>query len=213
MKMRHRPMGDLEILGKLVGATILAGILGWDREEKSRPAGLRTHMLVAISATLFVVLAEWMVRRMGESTNVTMDPSRAIEAIVAGVSFLGAGTIFVSRGKERVHGLTTAAGLLTTAAIGAAVALERYVIAVGTTAIVFTVMRFFLYLETRWSPSPRGEARQANGRGAEAEVFPAPVRVVAPTCAGEPSPERAAFMGQDVATRCGAAASCSPAST
>lgn len=146
-------MGNLEVLGKLVAAAILAAVIGWDREERARPAGLRTHILVAISATLFVVLTESMVGQMTTVSNVTMDPSRVIEAIVAGVSFLGAGTIFVSRGKQRVSGLTTAAGLLATAAIGAAVALERYLIAVGTAGIVLAVMRFLLYFEQRWSRS------------------------------------------------------------
>lgn len=156
-------MESLEVLGKLAGSAILAAIIGWDREKRARSAGLRTHMLVAISATLFVALTELMVQRLATAPNVTLDPSRVIEAIVAGVSFLGAGTIFVSRGKKRVFGLTTAAGLLATAAIGAAVGLESYLIAIGAAAIVLVVMRLILHFEGLWTTAaaPRPAVRPA----------------------------------------------------
>lgn len=166
-------MESLEVLGKLVGSAILAALIGWDREKRARSAGLRTHMLVAISATLFVALTESMVARLATTPNVTLDPSRVIEAIVAGVSFLGAGTIFVSRGKTRVFGLTTAAGLLATAAIGAAIGLESYLIAIGTAAIVLVVMRVILHFEGAWTTAASKPA-----------VRPAEEVVAATRCSG-----------------------------
>jgi putative Mg2+ transporter-C (MgtC) family protein len=79
------------------------------------------------------------------------DPIRIVEAIVTGISFLGAGIIFVARDKGRVQGLTTAASIWATSAVGMAVALERYFLAVGSTVIIFIVLRFLLFLEIKGS--------------------------------------------------------------
>ena len=131
---------DLAILARLAVTLVLAGALGWEREKKHRPAGLRTHMLVGMSATLFVSLGDYFVDYFEiDVEGMRYDPLRIIEATVAGVSFLGAGTIFVSR-DNRVRGLTTAASLLATAGVGMAVGLERWVLAVGTTLILLAVL-------------------------------------------------------------------------
>lgn len=133
---------DLDILLRLVVTVILSGVLGWEREETGKAAGMRTHMLVGISATLFVVLGELFMVRFGTAGDyVRLDPIRIIEAVIAGISFLGAGTIFVSRSKERVKGLTTAASILVTSAVGITVGIERYVLAVGCTLLIFLVLR------------------------------------------------------------------------
>lgn len=139
---------DLRILARLLIALALAGVMGWERERAGKAAGIRTHMLVGLGAALFVVLGELFVGRFrGLDERMRFDPLRVIEAVVTGVSFLGAGTIFVARGRERVQGLTTAASIWATAAVGITVGLERYTLAVGTTIIVFLVLRFLHYLE------------------------------------------------------------------
>lgn len=139
---------DLNILLRLSISLILSGVLGWEREQSGKAAGLRTHMLVGMGATLFVVLGELFVFRFrGHSQDMQFDPTRIIEAVVAGVSFLGAGTIFVSRDRDRVRGLTTAASIWMTAAVGMVVGLERYQLAIGSTLLTFLVLHTLNWLE------------------------------------------------------------------
>lgn len=124
---------ELQILGKVALAALLGGIVGLEREFAERPAGLRTHMLVGATAALFVMLASQMISSFEPQDIVTVDPVRVIEAIVVGVSFLGAGTIFkyTRQGEGIVEGLTTSASILSVAAIGIAVALDAFVLAIG----------------------------------------------------------------------------------
>jgi putative Mg2+ transporter-C (MgtC) family protein len=124
---------ELQILGKVVLAALLGGVVGLEREYAERPAGLRTHMLVGATAALFVMLAGAMIAAFEPRDRMTVDPVRVIEAIVVGVSFLGAGTIFkyTRQGEGVVEGLTTSASILSVAAIGIAVALDAYILAIG----------------------------------------------------------------------------------
>ncbi len=127
------------MLGKLVLATILGGIVGWEREVHDRPAGLRTHMLVCLGSTLITLVSI--------SFGAKSDPSRIAAQIVSGIGFLGAGTIL--RQGNFVRGLTTAASLWTTAGIGLAVAVGRelLILAVLTTLIVFLTLSVLSRLE------------------------------------------------------------------
>lgn len=132
---------DLSVFLRLIVVVVLAGILGWERESAGKAAGLRTHILVGVASTLFIVLGEFMAegfRRFGD--HVRFDAANLIGAIVTGISFLGAGMIFFKRTHGDVKGLTTAAGILTTAAIGMLVGLQRYVLAIGGTVLVFIVL-------------------------------------------------------------------------
>jgi putative Mg2+ transporter-C (MgtC) family protein len=139
---------DVAILLRLLVALILAGAIGWERETVGKSAGIRTHMFVGMGAALFVALGNLVILDFQHyGSMVQFDPIRLIEAIVAAVGFLGAGTIFVARDKDHVKGLTTAASLWATAAIGIAVGLEHYVLAIGATALVFIVLRLLLLLK------------------------------------------------------------------
>lgn len=139
---------ELNLLLRLLVALSLAGVLGWEREKAGKAAGIRTHMLVGFGAALFVILGELFLLRFKEfDENLRFDPIRIIEAVVTGVSFLGAGTIFVSRGRERVEGLTTAASIWATAAVGVAVGIERYTLAVGSVILAFIVLRTLSFLD------------------------------------------------------------------
>jgi putative Mg2+ transporter-C (MgtC) family protein len=114
-------------------------------------------MLVGAGAAMFVALGEMLVielKPFGELQR--FDPTRIIEAAAAGVSFLGAGTIFFARGEHRVHGLTTAASLWATATVGMAVGIGRYMLATGATLILFAVLRGLLWLE-RKGARPAGD--------------------------------------------------------
>ena len=126
-------MMQLEIIGEVALAMLLGGVIGFEREVADKPAGFRTQMLVAGAAALLVGLADAMLLRflIEGKTNVTADPIRIVEAIVAGISFLGAGTIFRKDASEQVQGLTTAASILLCAAIGISVALRQFALAVG----------------------------------------------------------------------------------
>jgi putative Mg2+ transporter-C (MgtC) family protein len=142
---------DLNILLRVLVIAILAGVLGWERESAGKPAGLRTHILVGIAAVLFVAVGEFMlVGFQNYGSALRFDAANLVGAVVTGISFLGAGMIFLSRGSGNVKGLTTAAGILTTAAIGMLVGLERYFVAVGSTVIVFVVLRFVNVFEMRY---------------------------------------------------------------
>jgi len=133
-----------QILAGVALAMILGGIIGLEREAKDKPAGLRTHMLVAGAATLLVALSDVAVKRFNIDLGtglVRSDPIRIIEAVITGISFLGAGTILRHKGSDHVEGLTTAASLLFVAALGVCVALSQVLLAIGVTVLVLVTLR------------------------------------------------------------------------
>jgi putative Mg2+ transporter-C (MgtC) family protein len=133
---------ELQFLIRLLAAAALAAVLGWEREHARKAAGLRTHMLVGIAAALYTALAQLAVADMPPTEpGFQADPIRAIQAVAIGIGFLGSGVIFVSRHEDRVQGLTTAASIWATAAIGIAAGLERYLLAVGATILLLFVLR------------------------------------------------------------------------
>lgn len=136
-------MMQVEIIGEVALAMLLGGIIGFEREIADKPAGFRTQMLVAGASALLVGLGDTLMRRYvgGGSTNASVDPIRIVEAIVTGISFLGAGTIFRRSESEQVQGLTTAASILLCAAVGISVALRQFILAVGVTVLALIVLR------------------------------------------------------------------------
>ena len=147
----NNDFSDVAILTKLLVAAVLSGVLGWEREAFGKQAGLRTHILVGVSAAMFVGLGGALMSFFGrDREDMQYDPIRVIEATVAAISFLGAGTIFVSRDRgETVKGLTTAAALWATAGVGLAAGLGRHVLATGATALIFVVLHVLGRLERR----------------------------------------------------------------
>ncbi|HEX5798303.1 MAG TPA: MgtC/SapB family protein [Candidatus Saccharimonadales bacterium] len=126
------------ILSRVVIALIIGAIIGIEREVKHKPAGIRTHMLVAGASALFLLINQEVVNQflVDSSANAVSDPTRIIQAIVIGVSFIGAGTILKSDHQNTILYLTTAASILFTAAIGIVVGLGLYILAVSLAAIV-----------------------------------------------------------------------------
>ena len=104
---------------RLVAAAILGGIVGYERERAGRPAGLRTHMLVALGAALFVIACE-------DSGMDSAGLSRVIQGIATGIGFIGGGAILKLAAEREIKGLTTAAGIWMTAAVGVAAGLGRW---------------------------------------------------------------------------------------
>lgn len=115
-------VSELWLVGRVVVATLLGAIIGYERERTGKAAGLRTHMLVALSCAVFVVAAI----DSGMSLN---DVSRVIQGVAAGIGFIGAGTILKRSEEGEVQGLTTAAGIWLTAAVGIACGLGRLALA------------------------------------------------------------------------------------
>lgn len=131
---------------KLLIASILGGIIGWERERRGRPAGLRTHILVCVGVTLMMVVSEHIFEKyktFADNSILRVDPARIAAQVVAGIGFLGAGTIM--RFKATVRGLTTAASLWVVAGIGLAVGSSCYVPALVTTFLALFAL-FFLPL-------------------------------------------------------------------
>jgi len=125
--------GVTRIALRLLIAAILGGALGFEREQKGKSAGMRTHMLVAIGAALFVLIPQ----QAGVSDT---DLTRVLQGLVTGVGFLGAGTIIKGNGGEEVKGLTTAAGIWLTAAIGVAAGMGREATAVLSTILALVIL-------------------------------------------------------------------------
>ena len=135
-----------EILARLLLSLFLSGLIGWDRESRGKPAGLRTNMLVAMSATLYVLASQEAALRHGE----VQDTVRAMAGIATGISFLGAGAIMRSPAGART--LTTAAALWAAAAIGYAVGVGSYLVAVCGAMFAFVVLRWFVPIERLVAP-------------------------------------------------------------
>ena len=143
---------QLAVLAEVFLAMLLGGIIGIERTTANKPAGFRTHMLVAGAAALLVGLSDALIHRFspGAYTDlIESDPIRVIQAIIAGISFLGAGTIFRHPKRQHVEGLTTAASLLLSGAIGICVALRQFVLAVAVTVLTLAVLRGVDFIERR----------------------------------------------------------------
>lgn len=141
---------ELESIVPILAAALLSAPIGWERERSERPAGLRTHMLVGIASALLVVIGDAMLVRVSDTEVARVDPIRMTQAIVAGISFIGAGTIFTSRSDEgRVRGLTTAASLLAVAALGIACGVGLYLLAAASTLLILLVLGGLHIFEAR----------------------------------------------------------------
>ena len=129
---------------------LMGGAIGFERELRDRPAGFRTHMLVAGAAALLVglgvlVLGNHAALADGDGGRLRVDPLRLVEAVIAGVAFIGAGSIFARRRGSGVAGITTAASLLMVAVIGIACGFGYYLLAflaMLLTLVVLTLLKF-----------------------------------------------------------------------
>ncbi len=125
---------------KLLAAAAAGALVGWDREIRDRPAGLRTHMLVCLTSTLLIIAAQMGVADniMVGGTPVNADPARMAAGVVMGVGFLGAGTVF--RRQDFVKGLTTAASIWAVAAIGIAIGFGAWIHALAVSGLAMLIL-------------------------------------------------------------------------
>lgn len=128
---------------ELIYATLLGALIGLEREIKGKDAGFQTYALVCLGSYLFTIIFYSIYNAFIQESQISFDPGRIIQSIAIGVGFLGAGAIF--KNNEGIRGLTTAAGLWVAAAIGVAVAVQEYLIAL---VAAFLVVFIFLLLGT-----------------------------------------------------------------
>ena len=138
---------EIDIICQLLLATLLGALVGLEREYKRKGAGLQTYSLVALGSCLFTVVSFELFNFFLLKSGISFDPSRIIQAIAIGIGFIGAGVIF--RQPSGAVGLTTAAGLWTTAAIGIAVGAQLYFLAIFTALLALLVLSGFGLLEEK----------------------------------------------------------------
>lgn len=134
-------------------ASILSGIIGLERERSDKPAGIRTNMIVGGAVALLVSLGEIIHNHFiasGIAEYIQTDPTRIIQAIVVGVSFIGAGTVLQVEKDYKIKYLTTAATILASTGIGIAVALRQYFLAAGVTVIILFINYVLGYISAGW---------------------------------------------------------------
>jgi putative Mg2+ transporter-C (MgtC) family protein len=143
---------ELDIVWRLGLALALSAAIGLERELSQKAAGLRTYTLVGLGSALFMIVSKYGFFDVLEENTVVLDPSRVAAQIVSGIGFIGAGLIFVRR--DSVRGLTTAAGIWLTAAIGAACGASLTLLAIATTVAYFLVVFVVSPLARRLPASP-----------------------------------------------------------
>lgn len=144
---------EVDLIIKIILAVCLGGLVGYERESLRRPAGLRTHILVAVGATIVSAVNTMIISDLAGISGVSIAPARYGAAVISGIGFLGAGTI-MKEGMS-VKGLTTAAGLWAVACIGLVIGHGYYGLAISTSVLVFITLEIFMRLEDRFSFSRR----------------------------------------------------------
>lgn len=132
---------ELDWLLRILVAAFCGALIGYERAIQRKTAGVRTHIVVAIASALFMIVSKYGFTDLLNMHDLSLDPSRIAAQIVTGISFIGAGTILVR--KEQISGLTTAAGVWATAAIGMAVGAGMYFIGILSTVLLFIIQLFF----------------------------------------------------------------------
>lgn len=144
-----RALNEVSITVRFILAVICGGLIGIERESKRRPAGFRTHTLVCMGATLTVMTSQYLLTLKELSPdNFVCDPARIGAQVIAGIGFIGAGTIIVTK-RRQVKGLTTAAGLWASAIMGLAIGVGYYEVALYATFLILISELVFARIEWR----------------------------------------------------------------
>ena len=136
----------MEFIFRVFVAALLGGMIGFEREYRAKEAGLRTHFLVAMGSALFMIVSQYGFNAV-LGTSITLDPSRVAAQVVSGIGFIGAGTIIFQ--KHVIKGLTTAAGLWVTSAIGLACGSGLYLLSVASTLLVLLCLDTIFFILMR----------------------------------------------------------------
>lgn len=139
---------QIQIIIKLALALVFGALIGLEREYKKKEAGLQTYSLVTIGACLFTIIAFEVFKLFEGKGGISFDPSRIILAVATGIGFIGAGVIM--QRKPKIEGITTAAGLWAAAAIGVAVGIGSYFLALFATLLIIVLLVAFGNLERKF---------------------------------------------------------------
>ena len=146
---------QLSILLSVVIAAVLGGMIGLEREVSHKSAGLRTHMFVAASAAVLIFLGSYILPyfvSLNPGLDFSTDPTRIIQAIVTGISFIGAGVIFKDVGHHAIRNMTTATSVLFTSTVGIAVGLQLIYLAIGMAVFIVVANVVLVKLEKHIHP-------------------------------------------------------------
>ncbi len=152
-----RGVNELSVCIRLCLAVVCGGLIGLEREHKHRQAGFRTHILISVGAALATLISQYLIQEASvifPGISVVCDPARLGAQVVAGMGFIGAGTIITTK-RRQVKGLTTAAGLWTTAIIGLSAGIGFYEITVFASILLFLIETVFAKIEWRSSSKVR----------------------------------------------------------
>ena len=137
---------EIECVIRILISAVCGSFIGIERKVRLKEAGTRTHLVVAFGSALFMIVSKYgfedMLLRAADNSAISFDPTRIASTIVTGIGFLGAGTIFVRRNV--INGLTTAAGLWSTAAVGMAIGAGQYIIGI-TATVLLVVFQWILH--------------------------------------------------------------------
>jgi putative Mg2+ transporter-C (MgtC) family protein len=153
-------LSELEAVGAAAYAMLLGGVIGYERELKNRPAGFRTHMLVAGAAALLMAMSHLALQEPPTADpriDMSADPLRLVEAVISGVAFIGAGTIFARRSGRQIAGITTAASLLMVSVIGLITGVGHFFLATAATLLTLLVLTALNLLERTLNLRERGD--------------------------------------------------------
>ena len=137
---------ELDLVLRILCAALLGGLIGLEREYRSKEAGFRTHFLVAMGSALFMIVSAYGFSDSLNNELQRWDVSRVAAQVVSGIGFIGAGTIIFRKTENVVVGLTTAAGVWVTAAIGLACGGGMYVLSIGSTLRVLVGLEAFNFI-------------------------------------------------------------------
>ena len=144
---------EISVILRLITSLGMGFLIGLEREYAEKSAGLRTYMLITIGTTVISMLGidivNYFIKNIS-SESIKVDPTRVIQAIIVGISFLGAGCIIKDQSKFQAKNLTTAASILVCSGIGIAVGIEKYFFAIAVTIIVLIINRGFICVERLW---------------------------------------------------------------
>jgi putative Mg2+ transporter-C (MgtC) family protein len=146
--LHHISLSELAL--RLLAALLLGGAIGWEREWRHKPAGLRTHMLVSLGAAAFMLLGFELIDQVAPNyERARIDPIHVIEGVVGGIGFLGAGCIIQS--QNRVQGITTAAGVWVAGGVGLGCGAGAYAVAALTALFAVITLWLVAVLERRFN--------------------------------------------------------------
>lgn len=148
---------QLEWLVRLILAGICGYAIGYERNNRLKEAGVRTHLIVALGSALIMIVSKYGFMDVVNTQGITLDPSRVAAQVISGIGFLGAGMIFVH--NQSVNGLTTAAGIWATAGIGMAIGADLYFIGIAATVLIL-IFQIILHQNFPWNNLPTSDHLQ-----------------------------------------------------